>query len=183
MITRTQLIIRAVRKARDGKPPNEAMVYEDNAELLIIQAQHRLAKQIAMDAARRDLLMKSYNLTIVNGKIDLAASTDLMIEALPWSRFFDIEDFSQSFPYIWKRHPGELDRWLNPNFGYFGIENNFLLTRKRGDGDITSSKVSTPGPVTLIVNHVPDFTTAEFPNVLNDEAVDTLAGSLLELRP
>jgi hypothetical protein len=182
MLTHSALITRAIRKARDGQPPAESRIYEDNAELLIPNAAHRLAVQVAADAARRDLLRKSYTLAISNGLVDLSSDPDILTEALIYSTFYDGTDAEQIYPYVFKRHHRELDQYLNPNFGYYAEKNGFLATRLRGDGNIATSKISTPGPVVLICNHIPDFTAAEFPDQLNDDAVETLAGMLVEMR-
>jgi len=182
MLSQTELIIRAVRKARDGKPVSESKVYEDNAELQIMNARRRVGRKMVTDGARRDLLWKTYNATVTLGKVDLSAFPDLLVEGLPWSVFYDADDPDRIRPYIFKRHPGELNRYLNPEFGYTAQEDGFLITRRRGDADPVSSKISTPGPATLICSAFPDFTSATFPDVLNDMAVDELVTCLLELR-
>jgi hypothetical protein len=182
MITNSALITRALRKARDGASSADTKLFEDNAELLIPNAAHRLAQRVAMDAARRDLLMKSYSLAIAAGLVDLSVSPDILTEGLPYSLFYAADDPDQLNPYIFKRHARMLDGYLNPNFGYYAEKNSFLVTRYRSDGNIQSSKLATPGPITLIVNHIPTTSAAEFPEQLDDDVVETLVELLLELR-
>jgi hypothetical protein len=181
MITYSALITRAIRKARDGSPATEVKLYEDNVELLIPNAEHSLAIRIAHDARRRDLLMSRHNIPLTDGQADISGLT-ILTEALQYSILYAEDDPDMVAPYIWKRNPRELDRWLNPAFGYYSERDGTLLTRYRGDGDIASSKINTPGPVALFASSIIPFSRADFPNEINDEAVEELTRHLLELR-
>jgi hypothetical protein len=180
-MTRSAFVLRAVRKARAGAGPDESKIYEDNADLLVPNALNRLAMDVMRDPERRDYLRQSYSLTATAGLVDISA-TGILREGLQHALFYDPDDTDQKCPYIFKRHPGELDRWQNPEFGYFAQKNGFLVTRQRGNGDVGSSKTSMTGMVTLSTVYVPDLLTTFVPAPLEDDAVDLLVRVILENR-
>jgi len=179
-MSRTVLVLRAVRKARAGRGPDESRIYEDNADLLVPNALHRLATQVARDAERRPYLTKTFSLTATNGVIDISSNTDLLREALVWSSFYDYDDTAQSQPYIFKWSWNEIDRWQNPVFGYFALKNQTIITRQRAIEDVEASKAGLNGTITLVASFVPDLSATFLPEQLEDDAVAVLAEMAVE---
>jgi len=179
-MSRTVLVLRAVRKARAGRGPDESKIYEDNADLLVPNALHRLATQVARDAERRPYLTKTFSLTATSGVIDISSNTDLLRDMLVWASFYDYDDTAQKEPYIFKWSWNEIDRWQNPVFGYFARKNETIITRQRAVGDIEASKLGLSGTITLIASYVPDLSATFLPEQLEDDAVAVLAEMAME---
>lgn len=149
-------------------------------DLLVPNALHRLATQVARDAERRPYLTKTFSLTAASGVIDISSNTDLLREALAWASFYDYDDTAQKEPYIFKPSWNDLDRWQNPVFGYFARKNATIITRQRAVGDIEASKLGLSGTITVIASYVPDLSATFLPEQLEDDAVAVLAEMVME---
>lgn len=179
-MSRAVLVLRAVRKARAGRGPDESKIYEDNVDLLVPNALHRLATRVARSAEQRPYLTKAFSLTATNGVIDISSNTDLLRDMLVWASFYDYDDTAQKEPYIFKWSWNEIDRWQNSVFGYFALKNGTIITRQRAVADIEASKVGLNGTITLIASYVPDLSTTFLPEQLEDDAVAVLAEMVME---
>lgn len=179
-MSRSTLVLRAVRLARNGRGPDESKIYEDNVDLLVPNALHCLSMRVARDGERRHYLTKTFSLTATSGVIDISANTDLLREALVWASFYDYDDTAQKEPYIFKWSWNEIDRWQNSVFGYFALKNGTIITRQRAVADIEASKAGLSGTITLIAPYVPDLSTTFLPEQLEDDAVDVLAKMAIE---
>jgi len=165
--------------ARGGLSPTESRIYEDNAHLLVPNALQRLARQNAANAMLRPRLTKTYSaVPVTNGVIALGALANVLTDGLCWATFYDADDVDQVSPYVFKRAWQDLDRRLNPDFGYFAVRDNNLVTRQRGIENVAAGKVGTPGPVTIIAPFIPLNTLTDLPVELEADAVSVLAGLL-----
>jgi hypothetical protein len=185
-MTRDELVLRAVHLARRGENASESRIYEDNAHLLVPDSLHRLAMETAMNAGTRARLIKEYPaVPISNGVVNLTADlSDVLIAGLPWLNFYDKDDPDRVNPYIFRHNYRDLDKWLNPNFGYCAVrDNSFLVTRQRGIQSIPSGKIGTPGPVVIIASYIPANDLSNLPAEMNDAAVWTLAEMLVGAPP
>ena len=164
--------------ARQGRPESEVRIWEDDVWRLVLPAYQKLGMIVARDPKRRGILTVIYDIELTNGIMDLSGAgfDALLREGLRYSSFFDADDQNQLRPYIFKDKWQDLLRWLNPEFGYYALRNNSLITRQRGVEDVATALTATPGgagnPAKLIAPSVP---TATVPTELEDEAVAILA--------
>ena len=183
-LTIQQLCERSTRRARGGFAEDEAGITVARAAMLVPEALGDLARIIAMDGERRDLLRTSWTVTLTSGSADLsvAAYDYLLKEALQYSTAFDVDDTQQTFPLVYKRHAHQLNWGSNPAFGYYAFEKNTLVTRQRGN-----SGPSNMTSLTLIANYVPALGTNApvsnpyvLPVELEDDIITILSDKLVE---
>src|SRR5215470_3172199 len=147
MATTEQIVGRALAMARKGLAESDAKIWEEDVWRLVLPAYQKLGMVVAEDPKRRGILTLPYDITLTAGVQDLSdASFDgLLREGLCYSSFFDGEDANQLRPYIFKERWQDLLRWLNPEYGYYALRNDSIITRQRGIEDIAAGLTGTPG--------------------------------------
>lgn len=181
-MTRNELVARATRHARKGASAAESGIFDDNAQLLVPNAMEWLARTVAADAMLRPRLQKEYTTPINNGVVDVATDMpDTLMWAMGWSSFYDGDDVDRVNPYIWKDNYQQLDRYLNPMYGYYATKGSSqIVTRQRGVMAIPDGKIGTPGPnVIIIASYIPASDLTNLPSELDDMAIEGLATLLL----
>lgn len=173
-ITAIQYVERAARLARAGRTEQESRIFNDRVALLYPQAAARFSWDVARDPRRRGRMRATWGaVPLTNGKAELIAGTvdNLLLAALPWALFFDGEDAEMQYPLVFKREPQSIYRPLDPNFGYVTVQDDYLLTKKRGSGSLTEM-----ASVTIIGNYVFDFNgTYSLPEEYEEDAITMLA--------
>lgn len=170
---------------RKGQSEAASGIYNDWILTLLPTALDTLTEKVAKDPERRGLLTRKFVVPLFadgTGNFNPADSKAIQKASLCYAQCEDLgkqDGMNENVRLIYKpnwQDVAELNRYLDPQFAYFSVRNNTVVTRASG-GD-----PAVLGPLWIYAVYVPDFDTYEMPDELAGEGVAhviALAASVL----
>lgn len=173
-VNATQFVNTVGGVLRKGQSEAASGIYNDWILTLLPTALDLLAMKVAADPARRGLLTRKFIVPLFadgSGNFAAADSKAILKAGLCYAQCEDTakqDGMNENVRLVFKpnwQDVAELNRYLDPQFPYFAVRNNTVVTRASG-GD-----PAVVGPLWIYAVYVPDFDTYEMPDELAGEAV------------
>lgn len=160
---------------RRGQSESASGIYNDWVASLLPVALDVFTNKVAADAQRRGLLTRKFVVPLFadgTGDFTVADSKAIQKSALPFAQCEDLskqDGNGENVRLVYKpnwQDVAELNRYLDPQFAYFAVRNNTVVTRA-SDGDL-----AVVGPLWIYAVYVPDFSvTYPMPDELAADAI------------
>lgn len=176
-ITAQQFVNTVGETLRRGQSESVAGVYNDWLVGLLPIAMTAFAWKVAQDAAKRGLLTTKLEIPLYadgTGEISENESRQILKNCFQFATCEDLsrqDENGDNRKLIYKpNHQDVMDRqrYLDPQFAYFGLRSNTIITRPTGD------EAAVAGPLWLYVNYIPDFSAFPLPYELVGEAMEEM---------
>lgn len=182
-ITAQQFVNTVGEALRHGQPEGAAGVWNDWIVSLLPVALPAFAWKVAMDAGRRGLLTKKIEIPLSSDGVGTITETDsrqILKAAFQFATCEDLarqdEPSGQNRKLVYKpnwQDVTDFRRYLDPQFAYFGLRNDTIVTKPSGD------EASVAGPLWLYVSYIPDFSGFPLPYELVGDAMEEVIGLAL----
>ncbi|HMX28715.1 MAG TPA: hypothetical protein PKC13_24225 [Blastocatellia bacterium] len=170
---------------RRGQSESASGIFNDWIVTLLPTALDTFANKVAADAMKRGILTRKFEVPLsADGIGDFSANDSgaILKAALCYAQCEDLgkqNGAGENFRLIYKpnwQDVAELDRYLDPQFAYFAVRNNTVVTRA------AEGEPAVVGPLWIYAVYVPDFDAYPMPDELVGEAMQevlALAGTVL----
>lgn len=170
-LTKTQYASRALREARRGLTEAESRLDLAQATLFLPEAIHAFAEGVSRDPYKRGKMRGRFEIHLsASGVATLADYPQLLTSGLPFAEVYDAQDVEYRNQFQYKQQASQLNRPLDPNFGYYAVRDRESLVARAGAGFGNTFDLVVFGP------YIPDFTdNYPVPPEFEEEAIRMLA--------
>jgi hypothetical protein len=159
---------------RRGQSDVETGIFDDWILTLLPTALNNFAVKTAADSARRGLLTRKFTVNLFangSGNFDAADSAAILKSAMVYAQCEDLgkqDGFGENVRLVFKSNwqdVAELNRYLDPQFSYFAVRENTVVTRAM------NGEPAVLGPLWIYAVYVPDFDQYPMPEELVNDAM------------